>query len=172
MVAIGEKCETLKKLRAEASKKSKHIKEQQTQLKEIQKNISELMKSQLPIRVITALEDNSPKSHDLGMGTTHVVVFLLPDIDRVRTCRRYDKPTEPIYDNEIDLTGFYDSGHNTYGAEIPYGKSFDKSEEYRSVIDSAIADVMSRLARILAKNENITDWNLVGKLLIASYYNL
>ena len=41
MVAIGEKCETLKKLRAEAGKKSKHIKEQQTQLEEIQKNISE-----------------------------------------------------------------------------------------------------------------------------------
>lgn len=172
MVAIGEKSKKLEQLRSDASRKTKQIKRLENQLETLKEDISKLEKSQLPIRVIAAIEDkhNPDSSVYSSDQTKRTAIFIFPELDQVKIRTVTFGPDVPFYDNEVDLTRFYDSGHNTLDTQIPYGESFYGN--YRTVIDHAIADVMSRIARILRKNENIDDWDLVGKLLVASYYNL
>lgn len=114
-----------------------------------------------------------PTSNYCSSEDTHWInVYYFPDTDSIHAIRDYSWGKKQLYSNEIDLSKFYSSGHDTLDTKLPYGESFMRNTEYQPGIDSAITDIKYRIERFLQKNSGIKDWDLIGKLLIASYYNL
>lgn len=174
MIKIGEKCDSIKKLKSKCDKDEKRAAVLNRQISETKNAICELEKSKLPIKILVAIEDHRvPESCSSSSDDVHwVSVYYFPDIDTIHAERDYSWGKKQIYPNEINLSTFYKSGCDTLDAKLPFGEHFMDGKKHQSIIKSAISDVKRRIERILEKNNNIDDWDLIGKLILASYYNL
>ncbi len=174
MVKIGENCKLIKKLRTKLRKNKQRVAELNKQIAEIESSIYELEKSKLPIKVFLTIENHHvPTSNYSSSEDTHWVnVYYFPDTNSIHAKRDYSWGKKQLYPNEIDLSKFYSSGCDTLDTKLPYGESFMHGTKYQPIIDSAIVDIKYRIEFFLQKNNDIDDWDLIGKLLIASYYNL
>ena len=173
MIKIGENVEPIKKLQTELHENKRQVAELNKRIAKIKKSIRKLEKPKLPIKVFLAIENHHvPTSNYYSSQETHWInVYYFPDTDSVHAIRDYSWGKKQLYPNEIDLSKFYSSRHDTIDTELPYGECFMHDKKYQPIIDSAITDIKYRIERSLQKNNSIDDWDLIGKLLIASYYS-
>ena len=174
MIKIGENVEPIKKLQTELHKNERQVAELNERIAKIEDSIRKLEKPKLPIKVFLAIENHHvPSSNLYSSEDAHWInIYYFPDTDSIHAIRDYSWGKKQLYHNEIDLSKFYSSRHDTLDTELPYGECFMRDKKYQPIIDSAITDIKCRIERFLQKNNSIDDWDLIGKLLIASYYNL
>ena len=174
MIRIGENVEPIEKLQTELHENERRVAELNKRIAKIKDSICKLKKTKLPIKVFLAIENHHvPSSNLYSSEDIHwIIIYYFPDTDSIHAIRDYSWGNKKLYPNEIDLSKFYSSRHDTLDAKLPYGECFMRNKKYQPLIDYAIADIKSRIERFLQKNNSIDDWDLIGKLLIASYYNL
>lgn len=173
MVCIGEKKMTLQRYKSDISKITKKSEELSQRLSEAKEVVRKLeMEPELAVKVLVAIEDHTSLNYNLirSDDICWYGIYYFPDTDMVYNCRDWSWGKKALFDNEIDLSSFYKSGCDTLEVKLPFSEHFYGNAKYKKVIDNAIQDVKARIERILVRNDNITDWELVGKLLLASYY--